>query len=283
MREIKGSPVNAYAVKTIKENSNESQREDLLSELKVMKELLSHKHVVELLACVTKSEPLCVITEFAPYGDLLGFLRKKRGLRDDYYDIQQLPKRSLTSRLLMKFAWEIADGMAHLSAAKIIHRDLAARNVLLGENLTCKVTDFGMARNTRSKDIYERTSEGRLPLKWTALESLEYGRYTTKSDVWSFGVVLYEIFTIGGAPYPGMNVSELTKKLKSGYRMEKPKHVHNKLYDVMRSCWNKDPDQRHTFSQLNKTLNQLDKEVQNCINLRTYNGKLYENFKVFKN
>lgn len=271
------------AVKTIKENSNESQREDLLSELKVMKELLSHKHVVELLACVTKSEPLCVITEFAPYGDLLGFLRKKRGLRDDYYDIQQLPKRSLTSRLLMKFALEIADGMAHLSAAKIIHRDLAARNVLLGENLTCKVTDFGMARNTRSKDIYERTSEGRLPLKWTALESLEYGRYTTKSDVWSFGVVLYEIFTIGGAPYPGMNVSELTKKLKSGYRMEKPKHVHNKLYDVMRSCWNKDPDQRHTFSQLNKTLNQLDKEVQNCINLRTYNGKLYENFKVFKN
>lgn len=270
------------AVKTVKENSNGSQREDLLSELKVMKELFSHKHVVQLLACVTKSEPLCVITEYAPYGDLLGFLRKKRGLRDDYYDIQQLPERSLTSQLLMKFAWEIADGMAHLSAAKIIHRDLAARNVLLGENLTCKVTDFGMARNTRSKDIYERTSEGRLPLKWTALESLEHGRYTTKSDVWSFGVVLYEIFTIGGAPYPGVNVSELTRKLKSGYRMEKPNHVHNKLYDLMRSCWNKDPDKRLTFSQLNKTLNQLDREIQKCINLRAYNGKLYEDFQVFK-
>jgi len=99
-----------------------------------------------------------VITEFAPYGDLLGFLRKKRGLKDCYYNVDHLPRRSLTSQQLMQFAWEIADGMAYLSSAKIVHRDLAARNVLLGEKLTCKVTDFGMARDIRGQDMYQKNT-----------------------------------------------------------------------------------------------------------------------------
>ncbi|XP_078355935.1 proto-oncogene tyrosine-protein kinase receptor Ret-like, partial [Oculina patagonica] len=268
------------AVKTLKEDANESHRKDLLSELQVMKGLAPHKHVIELLACITKSEPLCVITEFAPYGDLLGFLRKKRGLKDNYYDIEHLPKRNLTSRQLMKFAWEIADGMAYLSSVKIIHRDLAARNILLGENLTCKVTDFGMARDIHGQDMYQKNSGGRLPVKWTAIEALIHGRYTTKSDVWSFGVVLFEIVTIGGCPYPGMDVLELIEKLESGYRMEKPRHLHDEVYAVMRSCWHEDPDKRLSFRQLHKALNKLDKEIQDCINLKKYDGNLYEDFHI---
>lgn len=265
------------AIKTLKDNASESHLKDLLSELKVMRELSPHKHVVQLLACITKSEPLCVITEFATYGDLLGFLRKKRGFKDDYYNIQQLPNVRLTSRQLMTFAWQIADGMAHLSAAKIIHRDLAARNVLLGENLTCKVTDFGMARNIHERGMYQKSSEGRLPVKWTALEALEHGQYTTKSDVWSFGVLLFEIVTIGGRPYPGMDVVELVEKLRRGYRMEKPQHLDEKVYDLMLSCWSEDPEKRLTFSQLYRALKQLDGEIEDCINLTTYNGRVYEN------
>ncbi|XP_022790268.1 uncharacterized protein LOC111329763 isoform X1 [Stylophora pistillata] len=265
------------AIKTLKDNASESHLKDLLSELKVMEELSPHKHVVQLLACITKSEPLCVITEFAPYGDLLGFLRKKRGFKDDYYSIQQLPSIRLTSRQLMTFAWQIADGMAHLSAAKIIHRDLAARNVLLGENLTCKVTDFGMARNIHERGMYQKSSEGRLPVKWTALEALEHGQYTTKSDVWSFGVLVFEIVTIGGRPYPGMDAAELVEKLRRGYRIEKPQHLDEKVYDLMLSCWNEDPEKRLTFGQLYRALKQLDEEMEDCVNLTTYNGRVYEN------
>ncbi|XP_068685331.1 tyrosine-protein kinase receptor Tie-1-like [Montipora foliosa] len=176
----------------------------------------------------------------------------------------------------MQFAWEIADGMAHLSSAKIIHRDLAARNVLLGENLTCKITDFGMTRDIRVQDMFQKQSGGHIPMKWTALEALLDGVYTTKSDVWSFGVVLFEIATMGGVPYPNVEVLDLIHRLASGYRMEKPSHVSDGVYDVMLSCWDEDPDSRPTFRQLQNIINQLDKEKKDCINLRKYNGKLYE-------
>ncbi|KAM7442955.1 hypothetical protein ABFA07_008214 [Porites harrisoni] len=270
------------AVKMVNENEGPHGicRKNLLSELKVMKELSPHKHVVQLLACITKSEPLCVITEFAPYGDLLGFLRKKRGFSDGYYNIEYLPQRNLTSKKLMQFASEIADGMAFLSSEKIVHRDLAARNILLGENLTCKVTDFGMARDIREMDMYQKTTAGRLPVKWTALEALLHGLYTTKSDVWSFGVVLFEIATMGGCPYPDLEVLDLINKLENGYRMEKPTHLCEELYSVMLSCWNEDPGKRPTFSLLSSTLSQLNRKNEDCIDLKTYNGNLYENFQV---
>ncbi|XP_068685321.1 uncharacterized protein [Montipora foliosa] len=271
------------AVKTLnfyEEEANELYRKDMMSELSLMKRLSPHKNVIQLLACITESEPLCVITEFAPFGDLLGFLRKKRGLQDDYYLMDNLPRRSLTSNQLMQFAGEIADGMAHLSSAKIIHRDLAARNVLLGDNLTCKVTDFGTARDIRAQDFYQKKSGGRLPMKWTAIESLLHGLYTSKSDVWSFGVVLFEIVTMGGCPYPDMEVLELIDRLESGYRMEKPHHIADELYNVMLSCWSENLDMRPTFLQLHSILNQLATKNQDCIDLRLYDGELYQNIQI---
>ncbi|XP_074633212.1 uncharacterized protein LOC141891999 isoform X2 [Acropora palmata] len=255
---------------------NEQGRKDLLSELEILKSLPAHNHVIQLLACVTESEPFCIITEFTPYGDLLGFLRKKRGLEDAYYNTERLPRRSVTSHQLMQFAWEIADGMAHLSSAKIVHRDLAARNVLLGENLTCKITDFATSRDMGLQDMCQRQNGGRLPVKWTALEALLDDVYTTKSDVWSFGVVLFEIVTMGGDPYPGIEVLDLIHRLASGYRIEKPMHVSEQVYDVMLSCWHEVPNTRPTFRELQNSIAQLDKENQNCINLRAYDGGLYE-------
>ncbi|XP_073254898.1 proto-oncogene tyrosine-protein kinase receptor Ret-like [Porites lutea] len=244
----------------LKENSPDSDKEDLLSELNLMKQMKPHPHVIKLLGCVTETEPLLVLIEYIPYGDLLGFLRKSRGLKDTYYNSPDVkPQTNLTSRQLMQFAQQIADGMNYLSSCKIIHRDLAARNVLVGEGENCKVTDFGMARDVNQDDIYTKKSRGRLPVKWTAHEALLYGTYTTQSDVWSFGIVLYEIFTIGGSPYPGINGRDIPNKLQKGYRMPKPKHVEKKLYQLMVQCWQVKPNDRPTFSVLKDKITSMMK------------------------
>ncbi|XP_078379905.1 proto-oncogene tyrosine-protein kinase receptor Ret-like [Oculina patagonica] len=278
-KELRGRPgKTTVAVKMLKFNSPESDKRDLLKELETMKQLKPHPYVIKLLGCVTQSEELLVLIEYVPYGDLLGYLRKSRGLNDTYYkDPDIKPQTSLTSQQLMKFAWQIADGMSYLSSKSIIHRDLAARNVLVGERETCKVTDFGMARDVQQENIYEKKTKGRLPVKWTAYEALLYGTYTTKSDIWSYGVVLYEIFTIGGSPYPRMDGRKIANMLQQGYRMPKPQHVDDKLYQIMMKCWQNDPDTRPTFTDLKNQLKDMENQHKRLINMKMYDKQLYAN------
>ncbi|XP_048588906.1 fibroblast growth factor receptor 4 isoform X2 [Nematostella vectensis] len=251
---------NLVAIKSPYADASDRETRDLMKEFELLKTLKPHPHVIKMLGCGEDDGRPLVIIEYVPHGDLLGYLRKSRGEEDDYYSDPEIkPKTSLSSQQLIRFAWQVADGMEYLSSQKIIHRDLAARNILVGEGEVCKVADFGMAKDVSIEDIYIRTTEGRLPVKWTAVEALiGGGEYTTLSDVWSFGVVLYEICTIGGEPYPGIAGKDIPDCLETGYRMPCPTHVDATLYQVMASCWATCPDDRPTFASLQKLLNTLE-------------------------
>lgn len=264
------------AVKMLKEDAEESDRRDLLSELSIMKKLPHHRYVVTLLGCVTTSVNPLVIVEFASHGDLLGYLLKSRGLPDTYYNTCKKLTR-VTAKKLMMFAWQIASGMNFLCENKVVHRDLAARNVLVADGNVCKITDFGMARDVQGSNIYTMKAGGRIPAKWTAYEALSYGIYTTQSDVWSYGIVLYEIFTLGGEPYPGIKARDIANLLEKGFRMRRPKQLDKELFSVMFSCWNEDPKKRPTFGTLQEALEKIEKEQTGYLNLQSFVDFSYVN------
>lgn len=158
---------------------------------------------------------------------------------------------ALTTSDLLCFAFQCARGMEYLASRKLIHRDLAARNVLLSAENVVKICDFGLAKDCYKYSNYVKKGDGLLPVKWTAIESIMDRVFTTKSDVWSYGVLLWEIFSLGGNPYPGVVIDEsFYKRLKNGYRMEKPDYAPDDVYEVMQSCWQAEPKERPDFSTL---------------------------------
>uniref|UniRef100_A0A1Q3EWZ1 receptor protein-tyrosine kinase n=2 Tax=Culex tarsalis TaxID=7177 RepID=A0A1Q3EWZ1_CULTA len=169
----------------------------------------------------------------------------------------QLDDTIITSAELLEFARQVAVGMEFLARNRVVHRDLAARNVLVCSNKIVKISDFGLSRDIYQENLYRKTGTGKLPIKWLALESLTHQVYTSQSDVWSFGVLLYEICTLGGNPYPLLSTSNLIAKLKSGYRMEQPSSCTDELYALMLSCWSAMPIERPTFSCLQAKLQEL--------------------------
>uniref|UniRef100_A0A8C2JT84 Proto-oncogene tyrosine-protein kinase receptor Ret n=1 Tax=Cyprinus carpio TaxID=7962 RepID=A0A8C2JT84_CYPCA len=166
-------------------------------------------------------------------------------------------ERALTMGDLISFAWQISRGMQYLAEMKLVHRDLAARNVLVAEGRKMKISDFGLSRDVYEEDSYVKRSKGRIPVKWMAIESLFDHIYTTQSDVWSFGVLLWEIVTLGGNPYPGIAPERLFNLLKTGYRMEKPENCTDEMYNLMLRCWKQEPDKRPTFSDISKELEKM--------------------------
>uniref|UniRef100_A0A8C5MBG4 Fibroblast growth factor receptor n=1 Tax=Leptobrachium leishanense TaxID=445787 RepID=A0A8C5MBG4_9ANUR len=204
------------------------------------------------------SGPLFVIVEFASKGNLREFLRARRPPSpEDAFDITKVPEEILSFKDLVSCAYQVARGMEYLESKKCIHRDLAARNVLVAEDNVIKIADFGLARGVHDIDYYKKTSNGRLPVKWMAPEALFDRVYTHQSDIWSFGVLTWEIFTLGGSPYPGIPVEELFKLLREGHRMDKPANCTHELYMLMRECWHAVPTQRPTFKQLVEHLDRV--------------------------
>ncbi|XP_068742470.1 fibroblast growth factor receptor 4-like [Montipora capricornis] len=219
------------AVKMLKEDASDQELMDLVSEMKVMKTIGKHKNIVNLLGVCTLDGPLFVVVEYAANGNLRQFLQDRRPLLE-YEDGAQSPGH-LTLQDLLSFCYQVAKGMEFLSSRKCIHRDLAARNILVNEDRVLKIADFGLARNVHEDDYYRKTTDGRLPVKWMALEALIDRVYTTQSDVWSFGVLTWEITTFGGSPYPGIPVEKLYSLLKSGYRMIRPINCSKELRSAL--------------------------------------------------
>uniref|UniRef100_A0A8C7ZYZ7 Fibroblast growth factor receptor n=1 Tax=Oryzias sinensis TaxID=183150 RepID=A0A8C7ZYZ7_9TELE len=239
------------AVKMLKSDATEKDLSDLISEMEMMKIIGKHKNIINLLGACTQDGPLYVIVEYASKGNLREYLRARRPPGMEYcYNPDQVSVETMSIKDLVSCAYQVARGMEYLASKKCIHRDLAARNVLVTEDNVMKIADFGLARDIHHIDYYKKTTNGRLPVKWMAPEALFDRIYTHQSDVWSFGVLLWEIFTLGGSPYPGVPVEELFKLLKEGHRMDKPSTCTHELYMMMRDCWHAVPSQRPTFKQL---------------------------------
>ncbi|OWK00399.1 FGFR1 [Cervus elaphus hippelaphus] len=278
-------------------DATEKDLSDLISEMEMMKMIGKHKNIINLLGACTQDGPLYVIVEYASKGNLREYLQARRPPGLEYcYNPSHHPEEQLSSKDLVSCAYQVARGMEYLASKKCIHRDLAARNVLVTEDNVMKIADFGLARDIHHIDYYKKTTNGRLPVKWMAPEALFDRIYTHQSDhsginssdaevltlfnvteaqsgeyvckvsnyigeanqsAWSFGVLLWEIFTLGGSPYPGVPVEELFKLLKEGHRMDKPSNCTNELYMMMRDCWHAVPSQRPTFKQLVEDLDRI--------------------------
>ncbi|XP_029201846.2 platelet-derived growth factor receptor beta-like isoform X1 [Acropora millepora] len=256
------------AVKMLKENADKEQKKEFLDELELMKTMVPHPNIVGLIACCTKSDKPFIIVEYCSLGNLRDYLLSSRG--NVIYANLAANSLTLTCSDLLSFAWQCARGMSYLANHKLVHRDLAARNVLMGDGQVCKISDFGLARDVYRTKQYLKMGKATLPLRWMAIESIFEGITTTKSDVWSFGVLLWEIVTLGAIPYPAMSKEEVIEQLRIGYRMTKPSFCSDELYAIMWQCWQTDPESRPTFLELGKTLHRLKTAQKLAINLGDY-------------
>ncbi|XP_061594238.1 tyrosine-protein kinase ABL2 isoform X3 [Cololabis saira] len=223
------------AVKTLKEDTMEV--EEFLKEAAVMKEV-KHPNLVQLLGVCTLEPPFYIVTEYMPHGNLLDYLR-------------DCEKAEVNAVVLLYMATQISSAMEYLEKKNFIHRDLAARNCLVGENHVVKVADFGLSR-LMTGDTYTAHAGAKFPIKWTAPESLAYNTFSIKSDVWAFGVLLWEIATYGMSPYPGIDLSQVYDLLEKGYRMEQPEGCPPKVYELMRACWQWSPLDRPSFAEIHQ-------------------------------
>uniref|UniRef100_H3BWY8 Tyrosine-protein kinase n=1 Tax=Tetraodon nigroviridis TaxID=99883 RepID=H3BWY8_TETNG len=234
------------AVKTCKEDLPSELKIRFLSEARILKQY-DHPNIVKLIGVCTQRQPIYIVMELVPGGDFLSYLRKK--------------KDELKTKQLLRFAVDAAAGMAYLESKNCIHRDLAARNCLVGDNNALKISDFGMSRQ-EDDGIYSSSGLKQIPIKWTAPEALNYGRYSSESDVWSYGILLWETFSLGMCPYPGMTNQQAREQVEKGYRMACPQRCPDDVYKVMQRCWQYNPEDRPKFSELQRDLAAVKKNYR---------------------
>ncbi|KAK0394149.1 hypothetical protein QR680_000592 [Steinernema hermaphroditum] len=248
---------NEVAVKRLPEHLENSHRERFLEEIETLKDIGYHPNLCNMLGCITDSSPLCFAMRFAEFGDLATFLGKRKLLLNtDSSDCFAHEDGQVCIRDLIAFSWQISDGMAFLHDRGFIHRDLAARNVLVRRGRQVMISDFGLCRkkSVEASKILRRRS--RIPVRWTAPEALSDGAFNERSDVWSYGVLLFEMFTMGKTPYGNVGIQLLASHIQSGNHLQRPVFAPNDIWDLMRNCW-ESPAKRPTFVEIRSRLEKI--------------------------
>ncbi|KAF0047079.1 hypothetical protein F2P81_000712 [Scophthalmus maximus] len=239
------------AIKSLKAGYSDKQRRDFLSEASIMGQF-DHPNIIRLEGVVTRCKPVMIITEFMENGSLDTFLKKHDG--------------QFTVIQLVGMLRGIASGMKYLSDMSYVHRDLAARNILVNSNLVCKVSDFGLSRVLEDDpEAAYTTRGGKIPIRWTAPEAIAYRKFTSASDVWSYGIVMWEVISYGERPYWEMSNQDVIKAIDEGYRLPAPMDCPVVLHQLMLDCWEKGRSDRPKFGQI---VTILDKLIRNPASLR---------------
>ncbi|KAH7714957.1 Protein F09A5.2 [Aphelenchoides avenae] len=232
-----------------------TSKEEMQRELGLMRDLGRHPHVVNLVGYVPLQTPLLVL-EYCAKGDLLGYLRDQlQGHKEavitavDPLQVANYSNTEISLKDLISLCWQISDGMTYLSSKGYVHRDLAARNILLTENMVAKISDFGLCRFT-NEDLYVTYHGAKMPVRWLPPEALSTANFSSASDVWSYAVLLFEIFSAGRMPYAELQAQDVLVYLQVGGRLEQPTLCPADVYDLMKACWHDQPSDRPTFQTI---------------------------------
>ncbi|XP_054721355.1 atrial natriuretic peptide receptor 2-like [Uloborus diversus] len=236
----------AVAVKTLKSDAKPEEKLDFLSEAEVMKQFV-HINIVKLVGVCTMGEPVYTVMEFMLYGDLKTYLLSRRYLASQE---DRMFNDEVSDKRLTNMALDIARGLSYLADLKFVHRDLACRNCLVNSSRSVKIADFGMCRAMYDSDYYRYNKKGMLPIRWMAPESLIDGLFTPMSDVWSYGVVLYEIITFASFPYQGLSNNQVLEHIKDHHTLRVPNGVKPELHDLLLQCWERIPESRPQAAEI---------------------------------
>ena len=259
---IKGQESTLVAVKMLKEDCTNEMQRDFEREASLMVEF-HHVNIVKLLGVCAVGKPMCLLFEYMSRGDLNEFLRL---CSPEHFIVRQRSNELLNhvakldhiEQLLI--SEQVAAGMVYLAQRGYVHRDLATRNCLVGDNLTVKISDFGLTRNICKDRYYKGSEHDAIPIRWMPLDAILYNEFTVESDVWSFGIVLWEIFSFALQPYYGMTHEEVVKYIKEDKVLSAPDNTPPEVYEIMKQCWHKKPSCRPSFQNLHKALQKLRDE-----------------------
>ncbi|NXC91587.1 NTRK1 factor, partial [Cercotrichas coryphoeus] len=252
-----GGVADAVSRQALKEVT-ESARLDFQREAELLT-VLQHEHIVKFYGVCTEGEPLIMVFEYMKHGDLNRFLRSHGPDAKILEQAPGQPRGPLALGHMLHIATQIASGMVYLASLHFVHRDLATRNCLVGHDLVVKIGDFGMSRDIYSTDYYRVGGRTMLPIRWMPPESILYRKFTTESDIWSFGVVLWEIFTYGKQPWYQLSNTEAIECITQGRELERPRTCPSEVYAIMQSCWHREPQQRQPIKEIHSRLQTLVK------------------------
>ncbi|KAH8273781.1 hypothetical protein KR044_000261, partial [Drosophila immigrans] len=242
LKQLNKKTVNV-AIKALKENASVKTQQDFRREIELISDL-KHQNIVCILGVILNKEPYCMLFEYMANGDLHEFLISN----------SPMEKKQLLQLEFLQIAMQISEGMEYLSGHHYVHRDLAARNCLVNEGLVVKISDFGLSRDIYSSDYYRVQSKSLLPVRWMPSESILYGKFTTESDIWSFGVVLWEIYSYGMQPYSGYSNPEVIHLIRSRQLLSCPENCPTAVYSLMIECWHEQAVKRPTFADISHRL-----------------------------